>query len=153
MASAGEPRSVVLAVTDPVSVSVDEPGVGDVLADVDDRHLVAGACQDVVPGADRGHDAVLDEEGLRDGRIVHRQDPPDEDEAPGRSCRRIEASGVGAAVLAGGESAAGELALLASQPPTRTSITRTASLRAFGAAPEAITPVTALEGPDLFDLR
>jgi hypothetical protein len=64
-----------------------------------------------------------------------------------------EASSMGAAVLAGGESAAGELALLALQPATRTSITRTASLRGFVAAPEAITPVTALGGPDLFDLR
>ena len=74
--------AVVLAVADPVGVGVDEPGVGHVLADVDDRHLVTGERQHLVPGADGGDRPVLDEQGLRDGRLVHGHDPADDDEAP-----------------------------------------------------------------------
>ena len=54
MASAGRFDAVVVAVADPVGVGVDEPGVRDVLTDVDDRHLVTGERQDLVPSADRG---------------------------------------------------------------------------------------------------
>ena len=50
-----------------MSVSVDEAGVGDVLPDVDDGNVAAGAGQDFVPGPDRGHKAILDEDGFSDG--------------------------------------------------------------------------------------
>ena len=66
-----------------MGVGIDEPGIGDVLTDVDDRHLVTSERHDLVPRADRGHRSVLDEECLRDGRFVHGHDPADEDEAPG----------------------------------------------------------------------
>ena len=46
-----------------------------------DGDVVAGGGQDLVAGADRGHRPVLDEEGLGDGRLVHRHDPADDDEA------------------------------------------------------------------------
>ena len=48
-------QAVVVAVPDPVGVGVDKPGVGDVLPDVDDRHLLTGDCQDLVPSPDRGN--------------------------------------------------------------------------------------------------
>ena len=78
-------------------MGVDEPGIGDVLAELEDLRLVVGARQDLVTGADRDDHAVLDEDGLRNRRIVHRDDPSDDDEAAaighdragglGRSCR------------------------------------------------------------------
>ena len=78
---------VVVAVPDPVGVGIDEPGIGDVLTDVDDRHLLTGERQDLVSSPDRGHRSVLDEQGFGDGRLVHRHDPADEDEAPGSAAR------------------------------------------------------------------
>ncbi|MEX0625316.1 MAG: hypothetical protein WD402_02100 [Chloroflexota bacterium] len=73
-------QAVVPAVPDPVGVGVDEAGVRDVLTDVDDRHLVTRERQHLVPGADRGHRSVLDEEGVGDGRLVHGHDPAEDDE-------------------------------------------------------------------------
>ena len=84
MASAADWRTVDVAVADPVGVGVEKPGVRDVLADVHDRHVVAGKCQDLVPSADRGDRAVLDEQGLRDRRLVHGHDLADDDDALAR---------------------------------------------------------------------
>ena len=72
-----------------MGVGVDEPGVGHVLADVDDGHSVTGECEHFVPGADRGHRPVFDEDSFRDARLVHRHDPADEDHRVrfGGSCR------------------------------------------------------------------
>ena len=97
MAASADCSTVDVAVPDPVGVGVDEPGVRDVLTDVDDRHLVPGECQDLVQSADRGNRAVLDEHGFRDGRFVHGHDLADENDAfaPGnRRCR------LGAALVA-----------------------------------------------------
>ena len=66
-----------------MSVSVDEPGVGDVLPDVDDGNVVAGAGQDLVPGPDRGHRPSSMRTASATGGSSMRHDPPDEDEAPG----------------------------------------------------------------------
>ncbi len=84
---------------------------------------VASKRLDLVPGADRGHEAVLDEECLGDGRIGHRDDPPDDDEA--------DASGADAdgATLAGGDSSVdggGAVVALGVQPVTRASATSAA---------------------------
>ena len=61
IASAGDVEVVVLAVPDPVGVGVDEPGVGDVLADIDDRHLITGEPPGPPPGCRRDDGPVLDE--------------------------------------------------------------------------------------------
>ena len=91
-------EAVVTAVADPVGVRVDESRVRHVGADVDDRHLVSGQRQHLVPRADTGHDARFDEQRLRHGRLVHRHDPADDDEATfrgpggasgGGRCRRL----------------------------------------------------------------
>ena len=69
MASAGDAEPVDLAVADPVRVGVDEAGVRDVVADVDDRHLVTGERQDLVPRPDSRDHPVVDEDGLGDRRL------------------------------------------------------------------------------------
>ena len=71
---------VVLAVADPVGVGIDEPRVRHVRADVQDRHLVAGERLHLVSGPDAGHLAVLNQQRLRDRRIVHRHDAADDDD-------------------------------------------------------------------------
>ena len=116
-------QAVVVAVPDPVSVGIDEPGVGDVLPDVDDWNVVAGNGQHLLAGADRGHRAVLDEECLRDGRLVHGHDPADDDEAPGPRRGRLGAAAVAGEPLADEVGDDGELVLLGAQPVTRASTT------------------------------
>jgi hypothetical protein len=59
-------------------MGVDEARVGDVAPELEDLCLIAGTSEDVLAGADRDHCPVLDEEGLRDGRLVQRHDPSDE---------------------------------------------------------------------------
>ena len=69
----------MVAVPDPVGVGIDESRIRDVPTDVHDGHVLARKRQHLVAIADRGHGPVLDEHGLRHGRLVHRHDPADED--------------------------------------------------------------------------
>ena len=61
-------------------MGIDESRVRNVGADVDDLHLFAGQRQHLVPRSDARHEAAFDQQRLRNGRIVHRHDPTDDDE-------------------------------------------------------------------------
>ena len=76
----------------------------------------------LVARADAGHEPRFDEERLRDGRIVHRHDPADDDEVTSpRSRRRRRWLSVPEHLSAEQDGDVGELVPAKAQPVTRPS--------------------------------
>ena len=100
IASAGVSMPVVVAVTDPVRVSVDEAGIGHVRAQLDQPGVARRQVRLDVGASAQGRDAAVDDQDRLDlGRLGHRHDPSDEHDAA-RELGEVagDVAGCGAAV-------------------------------------------------------